>query len=84
MEHSDVVPNPVSAHHALNTTHRLNTSPGRVLTVISRGLTLSFPQIAVIRRGCYHIEKFLTMILESVWDRCLFFFHFGGQPHKDM
>lgn len=68
MGHNDVVPNPVSAHHALNATHRLNTSPGRVLTVISSGLTLAFLQIAVIHCGCYHIEKLLTMVLECVWD----------------
>lgn len=84
--HSDLLPNPASAHHALNATHRPSICPCGVLTVISRGLTLAFQQIAVIHRGCYHVENFLTTVIECVWDRSLLFFHFAlvSSHHKDM
>jgi len=78
--HSDLVPNPVSAHHTLNATRRPRICPGRVLTVISRGLALAFQQLAVIHCGCYHIEKFPATVLECGWDKSFLSVRSGFQP----
>lgn len=76
--HGDLVPNPVRAHHALNTAHGLCGCPSGALTVIPRGLTLAFsrllwsPVVGTVLRN------------DALWsasvqgDRSLLFFHFHG------
>lgn len=69
--HSDLVPNPLSAHHAPNATHRPTACPRGVLAVISRGLTLALQQVAVIHQCRYHPEEWCAAGPECVWARPL-------------
>lgn len=72
--HSDLIPNPLSAHHASNVHDNPQTCPRGVLAMTFRGLTLAFQQITVIHRCHYHPEEWHTTGLECVWASPCFHF----------